>query len=94
MTKKIVDRELIETELLLDRLDPDTLTSPETDATDLRRIGEASAAIAAAREGLTTAVAAARANGRSWGQIGMVLGISKQAARERFATPRPRTSTD
>jgi hypothetical protein len=30
------------------------------------------------------AVAAAHANGRSWARIGMVLGVSRQAARERY----------
>ena len=30
-------------------------------------------------------VALARANGRSWGEIGIALGVSRQAARERFS---------
>ncbi len=29
-------------------------------------------------------VAAARAEGRDWGQIGRALGVSRQAARQRF----------
>lgn len=29
-------------------------------------------------------VARARANNRSWGEIGIALGVSRQAARERF----------
>lgn len=32
----------------------------------------------------TKAVAMARASGRSWGEIGAALGVSRQAARERF----------
>jgi len=35
---------------------------------------------------LADAVASARANGRSWGQVAMVLGVSKQAAAERFGS--------
>jgi DNA-binding Lrp family transcriptional regulator len=30
-------------------------------------------------------VALARANGRSWGEIGISLGVSRQAVRERFS---------
>jgi hypothetical protein len=86
--------ELVNTEALLDELGPACLGSPHTDASDLRRIGEAAQAIDAARDALSAAVTAARERGRSWGQIGMVLGVSKQAARERFGTPAPRTATD
>jgi hypothetical protein len=86
--------ELAETEVLLDKLDPTDLDSAEADASDLRRIGEAAVAIDHARDALAEAVASARSQGRSWGQIGMVLGVSRQAARERFGTPSPRTATD
>jgi hypothetical protein len=86
--------ELANTEALLDQLDPACLATPEADTSDLRQISEAAEAIGAAREALGAAVAAARAGGRSWGQIGMVLGVSKQAARERFGTPAPRIATD
>jgi hypothetical protein len=86
--------QLAETEALLDELDPAALASPEADTSDLQRIGEAAAHIDTAREALAAAVADARAHGRSWGQIGMVLGVSKQAARERFTTPAPRAATD
>lgn len=37
-----------------------------------------------AAENLRRAVAAARANGESWGTIGMGLGVSRQAAQQRF----------
>lgn len=86
--------ELAAAEALLDKLDPAELDSSEVDATDLRRIGEAADAIERARDALTQAVASARSHGRSWGQIGMVLGVSRQAARERFGTPSPRSATD
>jgi hypothetical protein len=91
---KAIDHELADTEALLDNLDPEALSTPEADASDLRRIGEAAAAIDAARDALVTAVNEARVHGRSWGQIGMVLGVSRQAARERFGTPAPRNATD
>jgi hypothetical protein len=36
---------------------------------------------------LADQVAKARANGRTWTQIAAVLGVTKQAARERFGEP-------
>ena len=66
----------------LDGLDP--ATTPASDAADLRRIGAALANAIAVEIELTKAVGAARAAGRSWATIGMVLGVSKQAAQERF----------
>lgn len=86
--------ELATAEALLDKLDPAEIDSPEADATDLRRIGEAADAIERARDTLAQAVASARSHGRSWGQIGMVVGVSRQAARERFDTPSPRSATE
>lgn len=78
--------ELARAEAWLDQLERDDPDVVVDDPVDLRRIGLAAGAIDAAREELAVAVAAARENGRSWGAIGMVLGISKQAARERFVT--------
>lgn len=66
----------------LDRLDPET--SPADDPVELRRIGLAVRGIEASQDELREAVAAARASGRSWSHIGMVLGVTKQAAQERF----------
>ena len=54
---------------LLDTLDPATTTVEN--ATDVAR--------------LTEAVEIARAHGRSWTRIATALGISRQAARQRFA---------
>lgn len=85
--------ELAAAEALLDKLDPAEIDSSEADATDLRRIGEAADAVERARA-LAQAVASARSHGRSWGQIGMVVGVSRQAARERFDTPSPRSATE
>lgn len=55
------------------------------DASDLREIGAALIGIEAAEASLTAAVEKARANGRSWTDIANVLGVSRQAARQRFA---------
>lgn len=54
------------------------------DAADLREIGAALIVIEAAESALTAAVEKARANGRSWTEIANVLGVSRQAARQRF----------
>ena len=66
----------------LDNLD--TSTDPTQDASDLRRISEILAARVVQERELAEAVADARANGRSWAKIGLALGISRQAAQERF----------
>ena len=56
------------------------------DATPLRRIVAADEALAQARAHLDTEVRAAHSAGLSWTVIGAVLGISRQAARQRFGT--------
>ena len=83
-TREQLEKALTDTEAWLDRLDPETIASQDSEATDLRAIGEALHAVAASDLGLVKQVAAARANGRTWTQIATVLGVSKQAARERF----------
>jgi hypothetical protein len=55
------------------------------DATPFREIVAASEAVGAAEEALRVAVDNARRSGLSWSTIGAALGISKQAAHERFA---------
>jgi acyl transferase domain-containing protein len=59
------------------------------DPTDLREIAKTVAEVAAAEERLAELVRAARENGRSWGRIAMALGVSKQAARQRFREDAP-----
>jgi hypothetical protein len=54
------------------------------DAAELRAIGEAVIAVEGAQEDLVRAVAAARAADWSWTMIANVLGVSRQAARQRF----------
>jgi hypothetical protein len=58
---------------------------PIDDTTDLRALAEAVDAVRAGEARVRELVARARANGRSWGEVGIALGVSRQAARERFA---------
>jgi hypothetical protein len=51
----------------------------------LRVLAEAVDAVASGEARVRELVAAARASGRSWGEIGIALGVSRQAARQRFA---------
>lgn len=51
---------------------------------DLDAIARLQAEAIEARQHLRQKVQVARDNGRSWGQIAMVLRVSKQAAWERF----------
>lgn len=69
-------------EQLLDALNPGTAAVDNTE--DLRGIAEAADAVAADEARLTEAVERARAHGRSWTRIAVALGVSRQAARQRF----------
>lgn len=83
-TREQLQKALADTEAWLESLDPKVLTSPDSDGADLRAIGDALRSVAASELSLAEQVAKARANGRTWTQIAAVLGVSKQAARERF----------
>ncbi|WP_134324747.1 hypothetical protein [Cumulibacter soli] len=67
----------------LDRLDP--ATHPARDAKHFRAIIAANDNVETARRELADAVSAARDAGNSWTVIGAALGISRQAAQERFS---------
>jgi hypothetical protein len=69
-------------EQLADKLDPADAEVDQTD--DLRAIAAASEAVRADEALLREAVEVARAHDRSWNQIGVALGVSRQAARQRF----------
>jgi hypothetical protein len=58
---------------------------PQDDTTDLRSIAEAVDGVRNGEARVRELVGLARANGRSWGQFGVALGVSRQAARERFS---------
>jgi hypothetical protein len=77
-----LDRLAREFEQRADQLDPDTVTVD--DVSDLRAVAEAADAVAAAEARLREAVEVAHARGRSWGRIGVALGVTRQAARKRF----------
>lgn len=70
-------------EQLANALDPETVQVDRSG--DLRQIATTSDAVRADEALLREAVAVARAHGRSWNQIAVALGVSRQAARQRFA---------
>jgi hypothetical protein len=70
-------------EQLADELDPATAQAEDTD--DLRQIAVASDMARDDEARLREAVQLARAHGKSWNQIAVALGVSRQAARQRFA---------
>lgn len=72
------------TDELLDTIDAEQLHAEDID--DLRDIAQALHSVANGEAQLARAVAAARANGRSWARIALMLGTSRQAAAERFGT--------
>lgn len=65
----------------LDSVEP---AGPGRDATHIRRIIAAAKAVETADAELDAAVAAARAAGDTWDAIGVALGVSRQAAFQRF----------
>lgn len=70
-------------ERLADKLDPRATEAERTD--DLREVAAAAEAVRADDARLKEAVILARAHGRSWNHIALALGVSRQAARQRFA---------
>ena len=77
-----LDKLAREFEQRADQLDPEKVKVD--DASDLRAVAEAADAVAAAEAQLREAVEVAHARGRSWGRIGVALGVTRQAARKRF----------
>ena len=66
-----------------DELDPETATVENT--AELRAIAEAADAARRYEALLTERVAVARSSGQSWNRIALALGVSRQAARQKFA---------
>ncbi|MDN5861082.1 MAG: sigma-70 family RNA polymerase sigma factor [Pseudonocardia sp.] len=85
-TDEEIERAAARFEQLAEQLDPATAAVDRTD--DLRVIATAAEAARADEARLREAVRVARANGRSWNQIAVALGVSRQAARQRFAAKR------
>jgi hypothetical protein len=77
------DEEIQRAAKLAEEFDPSD--AQMDDATDLRTLAEAVDSVRAGEARVRELVARARANERSWGEIGIALGVSRQAARERFA---------
>ncbi len=88
-TREELEKAATDAETWLESLDP--AATPAEDPRDLRRIGLALRSLADDQREVDEAVAAAREKGRSWGEIGLVLGISRQAARERYGHPAARS---
>lgn len=82
-TDEEIERAAQRFEQLADELDPATAQAEDTD--DLRQIAVASDMARDDEARLREAVQLARAHGRSWNQIAAALGVSRQAARQRFA---------
>lgn len=72
-------------EAWLDDLDPATV--PAEDPKELRRIGLAQRDAQGADAKLRAAVRDARTAGYTWADIGMTLGVTRQAAQARFREP-------
>ena len=68
---------------LADTLDPDI--ADVEDLSDLHAVAAASQAVQEDEDRLQRAVRAAREHGRSWNQLATALGVTRQAARQRFA---------
>jgi len=69
-------------ERLADDLDPEVADVQRTD--DLQQVAAAAEAVQADEAALREAVHRARSHGRSWNQLAVALGVSRQAARQRF----------
>lgn len=65
--------------------DVDAADLVEIDADELRAIARCVARREQVERALDAAVAAARRNGRSWSEIGTMLGVSKQAAQRKYS---------
>lgn len=82
-TDKEIEQAARRVEQLVDSLDPATAEVEGTD--DLREVATAAETVRADDARLREAVLVARAHGRSWNHIAIALGVSRQAARQRFA---------
>jgi len=72
---------------LADEMDPDATEFEQTE--DLRQIAADADAVRQDEARLREAVEIARGQGRSWNEIALALGVSRQAARQRFADKTP-----
>ncbi len=82
-TDEEIERAAERFEELAEQLDPETAKVLVTE--DLRGIADAAQTVREDEARLREAVEVARAHGRSWNQVAVALGVSRQAARQRFA---------
>ena len=82
-TDEEIERAAERFEQLAEELEPESARVLVTD--DLRGIADAAQTVRDDEARLREAVELARANGKSWNQIAVALGVSRQAARQRFA---------
>lgn len=82
-TDEEIERAAQRFEELTEELDPDMVQAD--DLKDLRSVAEAAETARTGETRLREAVETARARGRSWNHIAVALGVSRQAARQRFA---------
>ncbi len=82
-TDEEIERAADRFEKLAEGLDPEAARVLVTE--DLRGIAEAAQTVRDDEARLREAVEIARAHGRSWNQVAVALGVSRQAARQRFA---------
>ena len=82
-TEREIEQAAERFERLAATLDPGATKAEETD--DLRAVATAAEAVRADDARLREAVLVARARGRSWNHIALALGVSRQAARQRFS---------
>ena len=82
-----IEAAAIRFEKLADELDPATAEVERTE--DLRAIAAVSEAVREDEARLREAVEVARTHDRSWNQIAVALGVSRQAARQRFTDKTP-----
>lgn len=82
-TDKEIEQATRRFERLADSLDPAIAEVEGTD--DLRDVATAAETVRADDARLREAVLLARAHGRSWNHIALALGVSRQAARQRYA---------
>ena len=82
-TDKAIEQAAQRFKRIADSLDPATSEVESTD--DLREVATAAETVRADDARLREAVLLARAHGRSWNHIALALGVSRQAARQRYA---------
>jgi hypothetical protein len=82
---RTVDEILAQADELARRFEDDALGMPETvDAGLLREVRHAFKDVARSTEQLGDAISLARASGHSWAAIGLMIGTTGEAARQRY----------